>query len=172
MSWNLILFLWLLRINGLFFMLNTRSEMFAHFSKSSSSWQNKGERVPLKIQKKIQNALLRSSRSEIFFRTRSILRSSISGERQWNATWNAPRTRSVLIFLLGYFCPVLYFWISSDKNSFCLTRLWLLVRSKLVFVLTNYLFIDNNYLQASSLCKVYDLHTCNTLLEPDNIEIL
>ena len=107
MSWNLILFLWLLRINGLFFVLNARSEIFAHFSKSSSSWQNKGERVLLKIQEKIQNALLRSSRSEIFFRMRSILRSSILGERQRNATWHAPRTRSVKIFLLDYFCPVL-----------------------------------------------------------------
>ena len=77
--------LWLLRINGLFFVRNARSEIFAHFAKSLSSWQNKGERVLLKIQKKIQNALLRSSRSEIFFGTRSILRSRILGERQGNA---------------------------------------------------------------------------------------
>ena len=85
MSWNLILCLWLLRINGLFFVLNARSEIFAHFSKSSSSWQNKGERVLLKIQKKIQNVLQHSSRSEIFFRTHSILRSRILEERQGNA---------------------------------------------------------------------------------------
>ena len=116
MSWNLILCLWLLRINGLFFVLNARAEIFAHFSKSSSSWQNKGERILLKIQKKSQNALLRSSRSEIFFRTRSILRSRILGERQRNATWNAPRTRSVLIFLLGYFCPVLYILVHETHT--------------------------------------------------------
>ena len=29
---------------------------------------------------------------------------------------------------------------------------------------------EKNYLEASSLCTAYDLH--NTLLEPDNIEIL
>ena len=77
--------LWLLHIKGLFFVLNARTEIFAHFSKGSSSWQNKGERVVLKIQKKIQNALLRSLRSEIFFGARSILHSRILGERQGNA---------------------------------------------------------------------------------------
>ena len=33
-------------------------------------------------------------------------------ECERNANWNAPRTRSVLIFLLGYFCPVLYITIT------------------------------------------------------------
>ena len=109
------------------------------FSKSLSSWQNKRERVLLKIQKKIQSALLCSSRSEIFFRMCSILRSRILGERQGNATWNAPRTRSVKIFLLGYFCPVLYtllfacYFIYTNKlhnNSLLITDFVSKVSSK------------------------------------------
>ena len=72
-------------------------------------------------------------RSEIFFRTRSVLRSRILRERQRNANWNTPRTRSVLIFLLGYFCPVLYAVLNAsvilernekrlERNEICLAR--------------------------------------------------
>lgn len=78
MSWNLILSLRLLRIWFI-------SRAYAHpFLKSSSSGQNKWERLLLKIVKKIQTFCC-FFYNAFYFRMHSILHSRNFGERQGNA---------------------------------------------------------------------------------------